>query len=154
MIRLVPKPDRDLQAWFTAMWDDYRKDLLDTGFNPAEALLNIEQNKKALFVNGMPNDDQRIFDVWDGETKVGDLWLATRERQSAGEWYVYNVVVDEEFRGRGLGRATMLAAEDYVKGQGGTRLALNVFGPNVVARGLYESLGYQTMAIAMRKDLT
>jgi hypothetical protein len=41
----------------------------------------------------------------------------------------------------------------YVKSQGGTRLALNVFGPNAVARGLYESLDYKTMTIGMRKDL-
>jgi ribosomal protein S18 acetylase RimI-like enzyme len=47
----------------------------------------------------------------------------------------------------------MRAAEDYVKSQGGTRLALNVFGPNTVARRLYESLGYKTMAIGMRKNL-
>jgi ribosomal protein S18 acetylase RimI-like enzyme len=47
----------------------------------------------------------------------------------------------------------MRAAEDYVKSQGGTKLELNVFGPNAVARGLYESLGYKTMTIGMRKDL-
>jgi hypothetical protein len=47
----------------------------------------------------------------------------------------------------------MQAAEGYVKSQGGTRLALNVFGLNAVARGLYESLDYKAMTIGMRKDI-
>jgi ribosomal protein S18 acetylase RimI-like enzyme len=153
MIRLVPKPDQDLKVWLTAMWADYRKQLLGTGFTSEEASQNIEQNETALFVDGAPNDDQRIFDVMDDETKVGSLWLATREERNAGEWYVYDIVIDEEFRGKGFGRSAMRAAEDYVKSQGGTRLALNVFGPNVVARSLYESMGYNAMAIEMRKDL-
>jgi ribosomal protein S18 acetylase RimI-like enzyme len=152
MIRLVPLLDRDLEAWLSAMWADYRDQIMGAGFTSEEASLNIEQNEKALFVDGVPNEDQRIFDVIDDETKVGSLWLATREKRSAGEWYEYDIVIDDEFRGKGLGRRTMLTAEDYVKSQGGTRLALNVFGPNAVARGLYESLDYKTMTIGMRKD--
>ena len=31
--------------------------------------------------------------------------------------------------------------------------ALNVFGFNTTARGLYESLGYETTAVQMRKEL-
>jgi ribosomal protein S18 acetylase RimI-like enzyme len=153
MLRLVPLSDQDLKVWLTAMWADYRQQLLITGFTSDEASLNIEQNEKALFVNGAPNDDQRFFDVMDDETKVGTLWLATREERSAGEWYVYDIVIDEEFRGKGFGRSTMQAAEDYVKSHGGTKLGLNVFGTNAVARGLYESLDYKTMTIGMRKDL-
>ncbi len=135
------------------MWADYRKQLLATGFTSEEVSLNIEQNEKSLFVDGAPNEDQRIFAVMDDETKVGSLWLATREERNPGEWFVYDIVIDKEFRGKGFGRSTMQAAEGYVKSQGGTRLALNVFGPNAVARGLYESLGYETMAIGMRKAL-
>jgi ribosomal protein S18 acetylase RimI-like enzyme len=68
-------------------------------------------------------------------------------------WFVFYVEIDEAHRGRGLGRAAMQAAEDWTKEHDGTRVALNVFGPNVVARSLYDSLGYQVMATAMFKDL-
>ena len=135
------------------MWADYRDQLLGAGFSTEEASLNIEQNGKSLFDSGIPNDEQRVFHVMDKEVKVGFLWLATREKHNTGEWYVYDIMIDEEFRGKGFGRSTMRAAEDYVKSQGGTILELNVFGPNAVARGLYESLGYKTMTIGMRKNL-
>jgi ribosomal protein S18 acetylase RimI-like enzyme len=153
MIRLVVLPDQDLEEWLALMWADYRSQLLGAGFSSEEASLNIEQNGKTLFDNGVPNDDQRVFHVMDEEVKVGSLWLATREKQNTGEWYVYDIMIDEEYRGKGFGRSTMRVAEDYVKSQGGTILELNVFGPNAVARGLYESLGYKTMTIGMRKDL-
>jgi ribosomal protein S18 acetylase RimI-like enzyme len=145
--------DQDLKTWLPTMWEDYRQSLVDTGFTSEEATLNIGQNEQALFIDGAPNDDQHFFDVMDDATKVGTLWLATREKRNSGEWFVYDIEFNEEFRGNGFGRSTMQGAEDYVKGQGGTRLALNVFGPNLVARSLYESMGYNAMAIGMRKDL-
>jgi ribosomal protein S18 acetylase RimI-like enzyme len=153
MIRLVPLPDQDLEEWLALMWADGRSQLQGAGFSSEEASLRIEQNGKALFDNGVPNDDQRVFHVMDEEVKVGSLWLATREKRNAGEWYVYDIMIDEEHRGKGFGRSTMRAAEDYVRNQGGTTLELNVFGPNAVARALYESLGYKIMTIGMRKSL-
>jgi ribosomal protein S18 acetylase RimI-like enzyme len=90
--------------------------------------------------------------IENGET-VGALWLADQSSQSQGSWFIYDIVINEAFRGRGLGRKTMTAGEEFVKAHGGTRLALNVFGPNRVARNLYESMDYQTMAVSMFKDL-
>ncbi|HEY5110829.1 MAG TPA: GNAT family N-acetyltransferase [Acidimicrobiales bacterium] len=153
MILLRPKSDADLKAWIPMMWADYRESILSAGFSSEEADLNIERNEKTLFVDGMPNDEQHFFDVVDDETIVGTIWLAEGREGSPSEWFVYDIVIDEEFRGKGLGRSTMLAAEDYVKSHGGTKLALNVFGYNVIARGLYESMGYSPLAIGMRKDL-
>jgi hypothetical protein len=46
----------------------------------------------------------------------------------------------------------MQAAEQYVTSHGGKRLGLNVFGPNTVARSLYESMDYQVLAVGMYKD--
>ena len=61
---------------------------------------------------------------------------------------------DGAFRGKGYGRQTMQAAEQYVTSHGGKRLGLNVFGPNTVARRLYESMDYQVLAVGMYKDFS
>jgi ribosomal protein S18 acetylase RimI-like enzyme len=47
----------------------------------------------------------------------------------------------------------MLLAEEQAHGAGATEIGLNVFGYNAVARGLYESLGYETTSLQMRKEL-
>ncbi len=63
-------------------------------------------------------------------------------------------MIDPAHRGRGLGRAAMVLAEEAARSQGASELGLNVFGPNTVARRLYESLGYETTAVNMRKPLS
>jgi ribosomal protein S18 acetylase RimI-like enzyme len=135
------------------MLTSYVEQLRSAGFTDEETSLNVERNSKGLFIDGVPNTSQHVFHVEDGHTRVGVLWLGQREAADPCEWYVYDVEVDEQFRARGLGRATMQAAEEFVKSRGGTKLALNVFGPNRIARGLYESMGYQVMAVSMRKEL-
>jgi GNAT superfamily N-acetyltransferase len=154
VIHLTPKSEADLESFFSTMWASYLDDVLAAGFTPEEASANVERNRAALFVDGVPNDNQHFFNVMDDETPVGSLWLAERPEGAGGEWFVYDIVIDEALRGRGLGRQTMQAAEEYVRAQGAKRLGLNVFGPNVVARTLYESLGFKALAINMRKDLS
>lgn len=154
MIRLQTKSPTDTAAWLVLMWSQYADEIVGAGFTPEEAKQNIERNKKSLFENDIPNDGQRIFDVLDDDVAIGSLWLAKREDGNSGEWFIYDIVIDPEHRGKGLGRSTMQAAEEYVRSEGGTRLALNVFGPNTVARTLYESMGYSVLAIGMKKELT
>ena len=90
--------------------------------------------------------------VVDGEA-VGSLWMGRPFGGSESTWFVFYVEVDEAHRGKGFGRVAMQAAEDWTRAHGGSRVALNVFGPNTVARNLYDSLGYQVMATGMFKDL-
>jgi GNAT superfamily N-acetyltransferase len=67
--------------------------------------------------------------------------------------FIYDIEIDEEHQGRGLGRATMLAAEDLVRIAGLREIALNVFGWNSRAEALYRSLGYVTAATQMSKPV-
>ena len=48
----------------------------------------------------------------------------------------------------------MLLLEDEARSLGLTRISLNVFGGNEVARSLYRSLGYAEKAVAMSKELS
>ncbi len=154
MIRLVTKSPTDLKAWMVTMWADYRQDLLDAGSTPRDADSNVARNREVLFHGDEPAEGQYFFDVLSDDVVVGTLWLADKRNEEAKDWYIYDIIVNEEFRGRGLGRLTMQAAEEYVKSQSGKRLELNAFGPNTVARSLYESMDYQVMAISMYKDFS
>ena len=136
------------------MWGDYHHSLREAGFSEEEATANVERNREALLVDGRLKADQHVFDAVEGDDVVGTLWLAPREGEGSQDaWYVYDIAIDPHFRGRGLGRATMQAAEEFVRSKGAASLSLNVFGVNTVARNLYESLGFRPLAISMRKDL-
>jgi len=88
----------------------------------------------------------------DGE-QVGHLWVGERNVPTGRVLWIYDVFVDEERRGRGLGREAMLLAEEEARRRGLPRIVLNVFGANDVARRLYASLGYNEVAVVMGKDL-
>jgi len=91
-----------------------------------------------------------------GETTggvVGLVWVGPAPQERAG-WWIYDIQVVSEQRGRGYGRALLEAAEREVRARGGDALGLNVFGGNDVARRLYESTGYEVAATLMRKRLS
>ena len=78
---------------------------------------------------------------------------ATRSTASADSLWVYDIEIDPEHRGRGLGRDAMRLAEEEARRLGRQRIKLNVFARNAVARALYLSLGFEEMSIQMSKPV-
>ena len=56
---------------------------------------------------------------------------------------LYDLFVDAHARRGGVGRALMLAAQDFGRAAGAVRLDLNTARSNERAQALYESLGWQ-----------
>ena len=114
---------------------------------------------EALWPDGRPAVDHCVYAVEEAATVeeaamgVGYLWLAERDNQGRRVIWIYDIEIDEQFRGRGLGREAMRLAEQEARARGVARVELNVFGGNEVARSLYRSLGYEESAVWMGKDL-
>ena len=83
---------------------------------------------------------------------MGLVWVGPAPQQRAG-WWIYDIEVVDDQRGRGYGRALLGAAEREVLVRDGDSIRLNVFGANAAA-GLIESTGYEVAALLMRKRLT
>jgi ribosomal protein S18 acetylase RimI-like enzyme len=83
---------------------------------------------------------------------IGIVWVALEREGKEGAW-IYDIEIVPDQRGRGYGRALLRAAEREVEERGGRSIGLNVFGGNAVARHLYESSGYETTSLQMRKSL-
>lgn len=84
---------------------------------------------------------------------VGGVWLARRAGNGRDLAWVYDLHVDPDARGRGVARQLMLAAQQRARELGAPAVGLNVFAPNLVARRLYESLGYTVTAQQMQLPL-
>jgi ribosomal protein S18 acetylase RimI-like enzyme len=82
---------------------------------------------------------------------VGDLWVFVDPAKRRA--FVYDIAINKQYRGKGYGKAAMLAVESAVHPMGAAHIDLNVFGYNTTARRLYEGLGYEPIAIGMRKVL-
>lgn len=66
---------------------------------------------------------------------------------------IENLVVDERYRWRGIGRALLEHAQEWAVEQGATSIELTVYEFNRTARSFYERLGYETESRRMSKKL-
>jgi ribosomal protein S18 acetylase RimI-like enzyme len=145
----------EIEAWLPRLAAEYAADIAGSGSLPLEeARQKAESDLRAQLTDGPDRAGQLIFRLIAEEQPIGWLWLAVPfpAGDPAMAW-VNNVQVDEEFRGRGYGRQAMLLAEEEAAARGMTSVGLNVHGHNTVARGLYDSLGYQVTAQQMKKVL-
>jgi len=66
--------------------------------------------------------------------------------EGRGVGHVASLAVRPAFRGRGVGKGLMKALEAELMARGARRLRLEVRESNMVARRLYEGLGYRVVA--------
>lgn len=59
--------------------------------------------------------------------------------------YGYSLHIQERHRGKGYGRAAMVAGEQATLAGGDSALMFTVWGGNEVAMNLYTSVGYQVV---------
>jgi ribosomal protein S18 acetylase RimI-like enzyme len=106
-----------------------------------------------FLTQGVETPNNLLFTVRNEPTmeSTGYLWVFVDEPQHKA--FIYDIEIAEAFRGKGLGRAVLLALEDLLRPLGIEKVELHVFGNNRVAIHLYESLGYQPFSINMRKRL-
>ena len=106
-----------------------------------------------LLPDGLASPDMHLFTAVVGDEPVGIGWFELRQRASGVSAWIFDIRLDEERRGQGLGRRLLDALHDAARGLGATSMTLNVFGDNATAIRLYESSGYTVTAQQMRRDL-
>ncbi len=96
------------------------------------------------------NDPRADFDLALA-TATATLLLAASEGVICGSvmvgfdghrGWVYYLAAAPDQRGQGIGRALMLAAEDWLRAAGSSKIQLMVRGDNEEARGFYAAIGY------------
>jgi ribosomal protein S18 acetylase RimI-like enzyme len=158
-VDLRPLAEEGLAEFIARSNAEYRRERIDSGDSPEYAAERAEESDARYFPGGRPAEGQLLFEVIvPGEAGsdpevVGVLWVGVVDPVRPAEWWVFDIEIAEEHRGHGYGRAAMLLAERVAAEHGATKLGLNVFGHNTVARGLYDSLGYEVTATNMAKPL-
>jgi len=146
-------PPERFDAWLTTSNAEYLASRLQAGEPESLARENADRSLAENFPGRQPLPTHRVFDVLRDDEPVGYVWIGPQPGQQEA-WWVFDVEIDAAHRHQGLGRQAMLLGEEEARRLGATSMGLNVFGYNVNARRLYESLGYETSAVQMRKTLT
>lgn len=153
---LDPMSDEEFAEFVVGAVRDQAAHHIRTGrCTPSQALTYAKGEYMLALPEGLETEGSYLYTARDAETRqrVGFLFLMLRRRADTTETFVFNIIVDEDKRGRGYGRAMMRATLQWAREHDTASVGLHVFGHNTVARELYTSLGFRETSISMQLDL-
>ncbi|MGB7873915.1 MAG: GNAT family N-acetyltransferase [Anaerolineales bacterium] len=154
MIRLVPMTVSEFEVYLEKTVPEYAADKVGAGhWSEEEALERSRKSYDELLPQGIKTENNYLFRIQleeNGE-KIGIIWMKHEVPRPHG--FIYDIALDEAQRGKGYGKQTMLALEEFAKELGIETLALNVFMYNTPAMKLYKRLGYEVTSQNMAKQL-
>ena len=154
MSKLIPMTQPEFEKYLTHLIPDYAADNVRAGYwDESEAMEKSRQQVESLLPQGLQTKDHYIFTMVDGDQAVGMIWLKAELNRAVKSGFIYDVLVDEKFRGKGYGKQIMLLIEEKARELGLKSIGLHVFGYNTVAKNLYERVGYETSSFNMIKKL-
>lgn len=110
---------------------------------PEEILPAARRHVEELLPQGRQTPGQHFRSIVVDGQSVGTLWWAEQLDETPPRVYIYDIEVDENHRGKGVGTAAMNALEDEARRLGAEEVMLSVFLQNPGAIRLYERLGYE-----------
>ncbi|MFB4159130.1 GNAT family N-acetyltransferase [Geomicrobium sp. JSM 1781026] len=151
MVTLVRMNSEDVERYVETAIRKYARENVKSGTWKEEG---AEERARATYERLLPHLDKTtghfLYDVYDEQTPLGLVWFA---KVSDDEGFIYDISLSPEHQGKGWGKQTMQEVERLATKMGISRLGLQVFGHNDVARRLYEKLDYEETNIIMKKDI-
>jgi ribosomal protein S18 acetylase RimI-like enzyme len=153
MLTLRPMTELEYERYLQYLHEDYAQERSKSLGTPIEEEREFAVRQIGeLLRDGLSTEGHSLWMlVDDAGTAVGHLWAFLDAKTQRA--FIYDIVVDEPYRGKGYGAAALAILEREMKARGATRISLNVFGQNVVAMHLYQKMGYSTAATLMQKDI-
>ena len=154
MIKLRDMTDAEYQEWLPRQTQSHADAKVKAGNWDAEKALELARAQTAeVLPLGLKTPHHEIFVVESKGKAVGVVWFAIKESPRGPYAYLYDIEVDEAYRGKGFGSQAMSALEEKLKKRGIKSLLLHVFGYNQDALRLYQRLGFEITNINMAKRL-
>jgi len=122
-------------------------------WSESEALEKSREGYEKLLPKGVQTENHYLYTLYDADKAVGMIWIRTDLQSPIKSGFIFELHVDEKFRGKGYGKQAMLLIEKKARELGLKSLGLHVFAVNNVARNLYESVGYEISSLNMTKKL-
>jgi len=138
-------------AW--GSFQAYLGERVKSGETTAAVTADSEGQFEAMFPDGKARPGHLLWRLEERAEPVGTLWIGPVSPEDALTYWVWDIVITDAHRGRGLGRQAMQLAEEQARVAGATTLGLTVFAHNPVAWRLYEQLGYEPISTRMSKTL-
>ncbi|MGW1158281.1 GNAT family N-acetyltransferase [Streptomyces sp. NPDC002513] len=144
-----PMTEAEYGPWLAHDRDGFVRDLVERGVPESQARVKADRGYARFLPDGLASENTLISVLEQEGNPVGSLWLGLWPESA----FVLGVDVRPQERRRGHGRTLMALAEAQAAGAGRDLIELNVFAGNTPAERLYASLGYETTASHLYKEL-
>ncbi len=156
MVILNSMTEQDYEGFLSQSIIDYAEDKVKAGtWAPSEAQELSRKSFEQLLPEGLNTPNSYLYAVVDPavDVKVGYLWIHISDEPLGRSAFIYDIMIYENFQGKGYGTQTMSALEEEAKRLQVDKILLHVFGHNKIALGLYQKMGYEVTDISMSKRL-
>ena len=154
MVTLLPMSQTDYDVLIEKAIKRYAEEKVHAGtWGQEEAQKNAEEQFELLLPEGLQTEDHELWTFMHGDESIGWVWLCYDPDHPQHEGFIYNFILFEAYRGKGLAKQAMTALEEQAKSLGVKKLSLHVFAHNQIARSLYEKTGFAETGIYMSKPL-
>ncbi len=154
-MKLVPMTESEFNFWLPRSRRSYAADKMKAnGLAQDEADKVAAEGFNQMLSQGINSKNNFLYSAKDAQQNIlGFIWFCVLSIEGHRRAYICDVIIEEQYRGKGYGRQVMMLVEQEIKKQGLNRVGLHVFGFNERAIKLYKSMGYLTTDIEMEKTL-
>ena len=156
MVNLIPMEQIDFEAYCERAIIEYAEDKVRNGnWSSEEALERSRAEFHRDLPDGLQSKDQFIFSIMEESSrqKLGMLWVNVKTDTPHHPAFIYDFIIEEQFRGKGFGRQALMALDEKLLSMDVESVGLHVFGNNIIAQELYKKAGYGITNINMKKML-
>ena len=151
---LLPMTQPEYEAFVERAIPEYAADNVRAGYwSASEALEKSREGYEKLLPKGLQTENHYLYTLYDIDQAVGMIWIRADLQSPIKNGFIFELYVDEKFRGKGYGKQAILLIEEKARELGLKSLGLHVFAVNNVARNLYESVGYEVSSLNMANKL-
>lgn len=152
----------EIAKLFHACWQISYADLLSPQVRNEMTVEEAANLWKPSLVD--PKDKETVIGVL--ESKLVAVFRIGTEKDNPNNGHLFSLYVNPEAAGKGLGKKSLTEAESRLRKKGFESMSLWVFEKNAIAKGLYQSFGFQPTdltrvderwketEVEMRKELT
>ena len=155
-ISLVELDEAPYQEYRDHLVRDYAADKVRAGaWSESEAQIRAAKDVDGLLPEGPATQGHFLYSVREdaADAEVGTVWFALRDSGVGRYVWIYDIIINENFRRRGYASRTLELVEARAKELGAKSVELHVFGHNQGAQALYAKVGYSVTSITMAKQV-
>ncbi len=148
MQNLAPMGLFEYEKYIEESLQEFKRQLLIAGDkNEQEAEENTRKQIIDILPDGIKTKGHYFFNIMgENNRKIGNLWLAVKDGdEGLPTVFIYDIMIDAEFRGKGYGKKTLSAVEEFAREHKANSIFLHVFTHNQIAFDLYKKVGYRVV---------